>query len=164
MTHLTNSQRAVLEAACARPDRSLPPLPARLKGGAAKKTVAALVARGLAAETGPDSAPVATDAAFEAVGLSALASAETAPESPQEALETAPARKAPKPRAGTKQAMLIGMLRREGGATLAEMSEAAGWALHTVRGALSGALRTRLGLDVRSDKVEGRGRVYSLAE
>ena len=66
------------------------------------------------------------------------------------------------PREGTKQAMLIAMLRAEGGATLAEMAEATGWAAHTVRGALSGALKKRLGLAVRSEKIDGRGRVYTL--
>ncbi|MGM0583284.1 MAG: DUF3489 domain-containing protein [Pseudomonadota bacterium] len=160
MTDLTDTQRAVLAAACARPDRSLLPLPERLKGGAAKKTLAPLVDRGLAAETGPDSAPVATDAAFEALGLREPEAADEASESPQEA---GPAT-GPKTRAGTKQATLIELLRREGGVTLNEMTEATGWAPHTVRGALSGALRKRLGLDVRSDKVEGRGRVYAIAD
>jgi len=58
------------------------------------------------------------------------------------------------PRTGTKQALLIDMLRREKGATIEEVVVATGWQSHTVRGAISGALKKKLGLDVGS---EGRG-------
>jgi hypothetical protein len=33
-----------------------------------------------------------------------------------------------------------------------------------VRGAIAGALKKKLGLDVTSEKVEGRGRVYRTAD
>ena len=49
------------------------------------------------------------------------------------------------------------MLRRQDGATIAQIVEATGWQPHTVRGALAGALKKRLGLDVASEKVEGAG-------
>ena len=62
----------------------------------------------------------------------------------------------------TKQQIMIDLLSREGGATLSELAEATQWQIHTVRGALSGALKKRLGLEVVSEKVEGRGRVYLL--
>jgi hypothetical protein len=62
----------------------------------------------------------------------------------------------------TKLATLIAMLRREGGATIEEMAEATSWQVHSLRGALSGILKKKLGLDISSEKVEGRGRVYSL--
>jgi Protein of unknown function (DUF3489) len=65
-------------------------------------------------------------------------------------------------REGTKQEQLIAMLRRKQGATIAQIVEATGWQPHTVRGAFAGALKKRLGLDVTSEKVEGRGRVYRL--
>ncbi|WP_425300352.1 DUF3489 domain-containing protein [Pukyongiella litopenaei] len=52
------------------------------------------------------------------------------------------------------------MLRAEGGATIAEVVAATGWQAHTVRGAMSGALKKKLGLTITSEKVEGRGRVY----
>ena len=54
------------------------------------------------------------------------------------------------------------MLQRPEGATIAEVVEATGWQPHTVRGALAGALKKRLGLTIVSEKVEGRGRVYRL--
>jgi len=66
------------------------------------------------------------------------------------------------PRTDTKQAQLIAMLRAKDGATVEEIAAAFGWQAHTVRGALYGALKKRLGLDVVSQKVEGRGRVYRI--
>jgi hypothetical protein len=67
-----------------------------------------------------------------------------------------------KTREGTKQVALVAMLQRPEGATIAEVVEATGWQPHTVRGALAGALRKRLGLTIVSEKLEGRGRVYRL--
>jgi len=37
---------------------------------------------------------------------------------------------------------------------------ATSWLPHTIRGAMAGALKKKLGLTVTSEKVEGRGRVY----
>ena len=37
-----------------------------------------------------------------------------------------------------------------------------GWQSYTVRGAMAGALKKKLGLEVTSEKVVGRGRVYKL--
>ena len=67
-----------------------------------------------------------------------------------------------KPRTDTKQAKLIAMLQAKDGATVAEIASAFDWQAHTVRGALYGALKKKLGLDVASEKVEGRGRVYRI--
>ena len=63
---------------------------------------------------------------------------------------------------GTKQAKLIEMLRAEDGATIEEITAATGWQSHTVRGAMAGALKKKLGLEVTSEKVDGRGRVYRI--
>jgi len=54
------------------------------------------------------------------------------------------------------------MLRAEGGPTIEEIVAALDWQAHTVRGAMSGALKKKLGLTITSEKVEGRGRVYKL--
>ncbi len=43
-----------------------------------------------------------------------------------------------KPREGTKQEAVLTMLRREEGATVAQIAETTGWASHTVRGFLAG--------------------------
>ena len=68
------------------------------------------------------------------------------------------------PRAESKQSQLIAMLKQPDGATIAEIAKALHWELHTVRGAMSGALKKKLGLKVESDKVDSRGRVYRIAE
>lgn len=69
----------------------------------------------------------------------------------------------PNAREGSKQAQLIAMLQGADGATVGEIAAAFGWQPHTVRGAIAGALKKKLGLDVTSEKVDGRGRVYRLS-
>ena len=66
-------------------------------------------------------------------------------------------------RSDSKQAKLIEMLKRPDGATIDEIVKKFEWQPHTVRGAIAGALKKKLGLDVQSEKVEGRGRVYRIA-
>jgi hypothetical protein len=171
MTKLSDTQLVILSAAAQRDDRNVLPLPGSLRGGAANKVVGALLKRRLIAETVTDQRAKAdaalnriwrndedgraillhiTDAGLAAIGVE--------PEQPVPG--TAP--KARKPRSGTKQAKLIEMLRAEGGATIDEIVAATGWQSHTVRGAMSGALKKKLGLTIASEKVEGRGRVYRL--
>lgn len=65
-------------------------------------------------------------------------------------------------RADTKQATLIAMLRTPDGATIEEITAATGWQPHTVRGAMAGTLKKKLGLEVISEKDEARGRLYKL--
>ena len=65
-------------------------------------------------------------------------------------------------RTGTKQALVVEMLRRPEGATVDQIMEATGWQRHTVRSAFAGALKKKLGLTVTSEKVEGRKRVYHI--
>jgi hypothetical protein len=66
------------------------------------------------------------------------------------------------PRAQSKQAMVIAMLRNPGGATLAEIVTATGWQKHTVRGAISGAIKKKLGLAVTSSRREDGQRTYAI--
>ena len=68
----------------------------------------------------------------------------------------------PQPGRATKQAEVIALLRRPGGATVDEVRAATGWQPHTVRGVFSGALKRKLGLAVVTAKEE-RGRVYRIA-
>lgn len=67
------------------------------------------------------------------------------------------------PRAGSKQAKVIDLLKRPEGATIADVMAATGWQAHTVRGMFSGALKKQQGLMVISAK-EDRGRVYRIAD
>jgi hypothetical protein len=66
-------------------------------------------------------------------------------------------------REGTKEALLIALLRRPEGATIAQVIEATGWQPHTVRGSISGALKKKRGLEVTSVKSETGERVYRIA-
>ncbi len=194
MTKLSDTQLVILSAAAQREDRNVLPLPGSLRGGAAAKVVGALLSRGLIAETTTDSRTKAdaalnriwrndadgcaillhvTDAGFAAIGVEwespdeARTGADAAPsaETPRDAPAVAdPAPNARTPRADTKQAKLIEMLSAPEGATIDEIVAATGWLPHTVRGAMSGALKKKLGLTVTSEKVEGRGRAYRITE
>jgi hypothetical protein len=70
---------------------------------------------------------------------------------------------APKVPRVTKQQIMIDMLSRPEGATIEELAEATQWLGHTVRGAMSGALKKKLGLTITSEKADQRGRVYRLS-
>lgn len=189
MPNLSDTRSLTLSRAAQREDGNLLPLPNSLRGGAAHKVVGALMRRGLVTEivtenhviadvalntfwrNEPDGRAVClriTDAALEALGIAAQA-ATGAPLS-GEARGAAPIAeqgpgappRARAPRSGTKQAALIALLERPEGATVAEAAAALGWQPHTVRGAISGALKKKLGLDITSEKREGRGTVYRL--
>jgi len=64
--------------------------------------------------------------------------------------EKAAAADKPTPRTGTKQARMIEMLKRPEGATVEQIAAATGWQHHTIRGAISGALKKKLGLMVEA--------------
>jgi hypothetical protein len=72
--------------------------------------------------------------------------------------------KTPGTRTNSKQAQLIEMLKRPEGATIEEIVKKFDWQAHTVRGAIAGALKKKLGLKVESEKEENRGRVYRIAD
>jgi len=57
------------------------------------------------------------------------------------------------PRTGTKQKIVIDLLRRPEGATLDQMIEATEWAPHTCRGFLAGTVKKRLGLNLTTERV-----------
>ena len=77
---------------------------------------------------------------------------------PAEAAETAAPAKSPKGKLGA----LLALLQRSEGATLIEMTAATGWQAHSVRGAMSGALKKKQGLEITSVKAEGV-RTYRIA-
>jgi hypothetical protein len=73
-----------------------------------------------------------------------------------------PAKKESGAREGSKTAEILDLLKRSGGATLAEIMKASGWQAHSVRGFISGTLRKKLGLAVTSTKGEEGARSYSV--
>ncbi len=62
---------------------------------------------------------------------------------------------------GSKQSLVIAMLRSPSGATAAAMMAATGWQQHSVRGFLAGVVRKKLKLKLRSTKIDGQ-RVYCI--
>lgn len=54
-----------------------------------------------------------------------------------------------------KLGLLVGLMRRPEGAGIDELTTATGWQPHSVRGAISGAVKKNLGLLVQSQKRDG---------
>lgn len=63
----------------------------------------------------------------------------------------------------TKLGRLEAMLRRPDGATIEQISKSLHWQAHSVRGAMSGALKKKQGLTIASEKTEDGHRVYRIA-
>ena len=78
--------------------------------------------------------------------------AKAAPAASEPEAATGVADRKPTPRAGTKQAQMIEMLKRPEGATVEQIAAATGWQHHTIRGAISGALKKKLGLTVEATR------------
>ena len=138
---LTDTQLILLTTASQRANGSLMPLPDTLAGAAARatKTITVLVKRLLAEEQLVDEPMFSwreengkwigvriTTAGREAIG------ADKAPNASTQAVE------APSPAKQTKANVVLGMLRRDDGATLDELTTATGWLPHTTRAALTG--------------------------
>ena len=65
------------------------------------------------------------------------------------------------PRANSKQARVLALLRRPSGTTIATVRRSTGWQPHTVRGFLAAVVRKKLGLRLESEKTDGE-RVYRI--
>ncbi len=63
----------------------------------------------------------------------------------------------------SKQDQVLGLLRRQDGASIEEIVAATDWQPDSVRGFLSGAVKKRLGIDVVSEKGEDGVRRYHVA-
>jgi len=68
----------------------------------------------------------------------------------------------PKPRAISKQAEVLGLLRRPQGSTISSIMKATGWQQHSVRGFFAGIVRKKLGLTLQSEKPNDGDRVYRI--
>ena len=148
---LTNTQRTLLEAAVKHPQKKLAVFPDNLKGGARIKVLTALLNAKLIEASIEDAGVfVATTDGLQAIGITTPSTTPTPVQAPRAT------------RGGTKQAVLIELLKRPDGATLPQMTEATGWQVHTVRGAMAGALKKKLGLEITSEKQPGSDRIYRI--
>jgi predicted ArsR family transcriptional regulator len=187
MPKLTDTQLVILSAAAHRDDQAVLPLPKSLKfkGTAANKTLESLIKKGLLERrpAGREVLSWRTDKDGRRTKLlitdAGIAATDGGPvgKTAKPRKTKSPSRSAPKKasrksngaasaiavRAGTKQALLVDLLKREDGATIDEAVEAIGWQAHSVRGAISGTLKKKLGLVVESEVVDGRGRIYRIA-
>ncbi len=176
MIKLTETQTIILTAGAKRPDNIAMPLPKGLAGAAAKKAINKMIEhswlqevdanlrRGepLWRETGDGYGItlVVTFAGLLAIGIKPVV-VKTVTGIHDNATEVLKPT-VPTPRAGTKQANLIAMLRAPDGATMDAIIAATGWQAHTARGAMSGALSKKLGLVVTSKKQGNGARVYGI--
>ena len=65
--------------------------------------------------------------------------------------------------AQTKGDIVLRLLQRKSGSTIAELAKATGWQAHSVRGFMSGTLRKTRALEIRSSKEDLKDRRYFVA-
>ena len=166
---LTTTQAAILKAAAARPDGNIEPLPTNLRGGARTAVIDGLLARGLVAES--EGSHLLTDVGYAAVGKRRPVPKGVQKMDAHDALTKREATHALQKleatsrtiRPGTKLATIIDAMRHPGGATIVQMMDGTGWQAHTVRGAISGMVRKRLGYEVITEKGTDGQRTYRIA-
>jgi hypothetical protein len=182
--NLTDAQLVMLSAAAQREDHCLT-APDKLKGASLAKVGEKLVKLGLVREVrAKTGAPIwrRDDAGnfalkLTAGGLKAIAIEDDSDEAgaPREASQLRPSphgtqdwghdaigdqAKAPTPRAGSKLAQVIDLLKQSDGATIANLTDATGWLPHTTRAALTG-LRKR-GYAVIRERIDGGQSIYRI--
>jgi len=164
---LSPSQHAILAHAIHHTEGRLNWFPDNIKGGARKKVIDALFNRALITPDGSDWSVAAEG--YDALGMPrpapargpiTLAALDTVIANAEAAHAEVPK---PRTRENSKQAQVLAMLRRDEGATLAQICACTGWQQHTVRGTFAGAFKKKLGLDITSTKDAGAERVYRVA-
>jgi hypothetical protein len=193
MPKLSDSQLVILSTAARRQDGAVLPLPRSLKVNKAAATTILknLLKKGLLKERpaatdethwhqtrdGGRTALVITDTGLQAIGVevdrkTSKQSSSAKPKPKQRSRRAGRKTSGSRPngrtspaaiRPGTKQALLIDLLTRKKGATIDEAVEATGWQPHSVRGAISGTLKKKLGLAVTSEKPGDGPRRYRIA-
>jgi DNA-binding MarR family transcriptional regulator len=190
MPKLSDSQLVILSAAARRKDGAVLPLPSSLKVNKAATTVLkSLLKKGLVAERpaaadeahwrdtrdGGRMALVIADTGLQAIGVdvdrkTSKQSSSTKPQPKQRSRravrkpsgsKTKGKTLPPAVRPGTKQALLIDLLKRKKGATIETIVETLGWLPHTVRAALT-RLRQQ-GFRIERVREDGVSR-YRIAE
>lgn len=152
---LSPAQNLLLRTAARRADGRVIP-PGTMRGGARIKMLTALLQRGWIEPA--DGGHSLTDAGYAAIGLQRPAPPDDV--QPVDATDDLQLLEGIPVRPGTKLAALVLALRRPQGATSLQLMLATGWQPHTVRGAISGMLRKKLGLNVVLAQNGSGERVY----
>ena len=154
---LSPTQCLLLRTAARRADGRVTP-PDTLRGGARVKVLTALLQRGWIEPA--DGGHVLTDAGYAAIGLQRPVPPDDV--QPMDTIDDLQLLEGIPVRPGTKLAALVMALRRPQGATSLQLMLATGWQPHTVRGAISGMLRKKLGLNVVLAHNDTGERVYKV--
>ncbi|MBS3958380.1 MAG: DUF3489 domain-containing protein [Xanthomonadaceae bacterium] len=152
---LSPAQSLLLRTAARHADGLVIP-PDTLRGGARVKVLTALLQRGWIEPA--DDGHVLTDAGYAAIGQQRPAPPDDV--QPKGVIDDLQLLEGISVRPGTKLAALVMALRRPQGATSLQLMLATCWQPHTVRGAISGMLRKKLGLNVVLVHKESGERVY----
>src|SRR5215207_9260899 len=149
-TELSETQRQILTTASKRKSGLVLPVSSNLKGGALKKVLSALLARGAIEEVPAEGEQEVWRTNNEGVALTLKLTKAPRPASGSKRKPSAKqqGKGAPRERTNTKQAKVIAMLKRPSGATVDQIIF------------FAGALKKRLGIEVTSEKTDGGKRVY----
>ena len=156
--NLSVTATQVLQHAALHTEGRLLWFPENLKGGAKAKVLGSLSKRDLITSLGPDW--FVSAAGYAALGLPRRAPVTLAA---LEAVIANATAAGPTQRTPSKQAQVLALLQRDEGATLQQMCALTNWQAHTMRGALAGAFKKKLGLTITSSKDAGGERTYRLA-
>ncbi len=168
---LNPNQQVILKHAVQHSDGKIVWFPEHIKGGARAKVLEGLFKRALITPDGDDW--VVSAKGYDALGLPRLGTLpptitlddpelEADVTRAEASWQTPRQHKPVRTRTDSKQVLVIGLLQRPEGATIAQIMEATGWQQHTVRGTLAGTLKKRLGLSIESSKEAGGQRVYRI--
>jgi hypothetical protein len=122
--------------------------------------------------TTPDATVAETVANVGAQEAQGAPAEQAAPENTSPSKKAPTAKKAAKPaksaqsagpREGSKTALVVALLQRKDGVTLAEIMQKMGWQKHTVRGFIAGAMK-KAGYSVESFKPEDGERTYRITK
>ncbi|TLS19600.1 MAG: DUF3489 domain-containing protein [Betaproteobacteria bacterium] len=152
---LSPAQSLLLRTAARRADGQVIP-PDTLRGGARANVLTALLQRGWIEPA--DIGHLLTDAGYAAIGLQRPGPPDDV--QPMETTDDLQLLEGIPVRPGTKLAALVMALCRPQGATSLQLMLTTGWQPHTVRGAISGMLRKKLGLNVVLAHNDSGERVY----
>jgi len=157
---LTDNQKCIVLHAANETNGLIRWFPEHIRGGAQQKILQSLTSKLLITQV--DDRWRLTDRCYQELGLPAPMQLDAEIADIPVFVKSTKSESSNKPARQTKQQTMIDLLSRSEGASIPELMEATGWQQHTVRGALSGTLKKRLGLELESIKTSGSDRTYRI--